>query len=71
MGFGRTVVRFLVLGAISALLVALGARLWDEILGLRPREAHLYKEVEFRDGIEDSEQTELDRTVLPGISSRS
>jgi len=74
MGRGRTVGRFLVLGAVSALMVALMARLWDEILGLGPREAHVYREVEFTketEGVEDSGQTELDRTVLPGISIRS
>ena len=74
MGRGRTALRFLVLGAVSALLVALMARLWDEIVGLRPREAHVYREVEFTEdteGVEDSGQTELDRTVLPGISVRS
>ena len=45
---------------ISALLVALGARLWDEILGLDRRES-----------VDWSEQMELDQTVLPGISIRS
>jgi hypothetical protein len=72
MGLGRTALRFLVLGAVSALLVALMVRLWDEIL--RPREANVYREVEFSDeteGVEDSHQTELDRTLLPGISIRS
>ena len=60
MALGRFVRRFLVLGAISALLVALGARLWDEILGRRRRES-----------VDWSEQIELDQTVLPGISIRS
>ena len=59
MGLGRTVLRVMVLGAVSAWLVALMARLWDEILGPRPREADIYRE------------TELDRTLLPGISIRS
>ena len=58
MGLGRTVLRFLVLGAVSALLVALMARLWDEL-------------TEEPEGVEGSEQTELDRTLLPGISIRS
>ena len=60
MALGRSVLRFLVLGAISALLVALGARLWDEILGRHRRES-----------VDWSEQIELDQTVLPGISIRS
>ncbi|TMC64641.1 MAG: hypothetical protein E6J16_06220 [Chloroflexota bacterium] len=60
MGLGRSALRFLILGAISALLVALGARLWDEILGLHRREP-----------VDWSEQIELDQTVLPGISIRS
>jgi hypothetical protein len=60
MALGRSVLRFLVLGAISGLVVALGARLWDEALGLRRRESADW-----------SEQIELDQTVLPGISIRS
>jgi hypothetical protein len=60
MALGRSVLRFLVLGAISGLVVALGARLWDEVLDQRRRE-----------GADWSEQIELDQTVLPGISVRS
>jgi len=60
MGLGRAVVRFLFLSAITALLVALGARVWDEILGLRRRE-----------GVDWSEQIELDHAVQPRISIRS
>ena len=60
MALGRSALRFLVLGAISALLVALGARLWHEILGRHRRES-----------VDWSEQIELDQTVLPGISIRS
>jgi hypothetical protein len=60
MALGRSALRFLILGAISALLVALGARLWDEILGRHRRES-----------VDWSEQMELDQTVLPGISIRS
>jgi len=60
MALGRSALRFLILGAISALLVALGARLWDEILGRHRRES-----------VDWSEQIELDQTVLPGISIRS
>ena len=60
MALGRSALRFLILGAISALLVALGARLWDEILGRHRRES-----------VDWSEQMELDKTVLPGISIRS
>ena len=75
MGVGRTVVRYLFLGAISALLVALGARLWDEILGLSRHEGDAtYKNIEptdESDGLDAAEQIELERTVLPGISIRS
>jgi hypothetical protein len=60
MALGRSVLRFLVLGAITGLVVALGARLWDEVLGQRRRESADW-----------SEQIELDQTVLPGISVRS
>jgi hypothetical protein len=60
MALGRSALRFLILGAISAILVALGARLWDEILG-----RHRHESVDW------SEQIELDQTVLPGISIRS
>jgi len=60
MGLGRTVLRYLFFGAISGLLVALGSRLWEEILGPGRRQA-----------ADASEQIELDRTVLPGISVRS
>ena len=60
MALGRSALRFLILGAISAILVALGARLWDEILGRHRRES-----------VDWSEQIELDQTVLPGISIRS
>jgi hypothetical protein len=60
MALGRSVLRFLILGAMSALLVALGARLWNEILGPHRRES-----------VDWSEQIELDQTVLPGISIRS
>jgi hypothetical protein len=75
MGIGRTVVRYLFLGAISALLVALGARLLDEILGLSRHEGDaIYKNIEptdESDGLDAAEQIELERTVLPGISIRS
>ena len=75
MGFGRIVVRFLVLGAVSALLVVLGARLREEILSMRRREGQVTPEdferaQEVADAYE-SELIELDRIVLPGISIRS
>ena len=75
MGVGRTILRFLFLGAISALLIALGVRLWDEILGLRRREGHVTKKdilsADEVEGAEGSDRIELDRPVLPGISIRS
>jgi hypothetical protein len=75
MGIGRTVVRYLFLGAIIALFVALGPRLWDEILGLSRHEGNApYKNIEptdESDGLDAAEQIELERTVLPGISIRS
>ncbi len=60
MGLGRTVLRFLIFGAVSALVVALTTRLLDQILGPRPRE-----------GADLSDPIELDPTVQPGISVRS
>ena len=57
MGLERSVLRFLFLGAIGAVLTALATRLWDEIL-----DPHR------RDG---SERFEMDRPALPGISVRS
>jgi hypothetical protein len=75
MGILRTSFRLLFLGAISALLVALGVRLFDEILRLRPRELGatsrgIGSAAETRAAYE-AERIELDRTVLPGISIRS
>jgi cob(I)alamin adenosyltransferase len=75
MGRGRTVFRLLLFGALSALLVALGARLSKEILNRRGREGRVTaKDVERAQEVADaydSEFIELDRTVLPGISIRS
>jgi cob(I)alamin adenosyltransferase len=75
MGVGRAVLRLLFLGAISALLIAVGVRLGEEILGLRRRERHVTpKDVERAQEVAEayeSELIELDRTVLPGISVRS
>lgn len=75
MGFGRIVVRFLVLGTVSALLVVLGARLREAILGARRREVQVTrKDLECAQEVADayeSELIELDRIVLPGISIRS
>jgi cob(I)alamin adenosyltransferase len=72
---GRTALRVLFFAAISALLVALTARLWDELLGLRRHQEHVTPEnVERAREVADayeSELMELDRTVLPGISIRS
>jgi len=71
----RTVFRFLLFGALSALLVALGARLSKEILNRRGREGRVTdNDVERAREVADaydSEFIELDRTVLPGISFRS
>jgi hypothetical protein len=73
MRLGRPFLRFLLLATVSALLVALIVRIWDEILSLRPREAHVYPEAELTEetaGRDDSEQAEPDGMVLPGISVR-
>jgi len=75
MGLGRTVLRLVFLGGISALLIAFGVRFLDEIVGLRRREGHVTPK-DFEQAQEDadayeSELIELDRTVLPGISIRS
>jgi cob(I)alamin adenosyltransferase len=75
MGHGRTVFRLLLFGVLSALLVALGARLSKEILNRHGREERVTaKDVERAREVADaynSEFIELDRTVLPGISIRS
>ncbi|HXN05279.1 MAG TPA: hypothetical protein VN895_10650 [Candidatus Acidoferrum sp.] len=75
MRLGRTVLRFLLFGAISAILIALMARMSEQILGRRRREGHLTpKDFERAQEVADayeSEFIELDRTVLPGISIRS
>jgi hypothetical protein len=74
MGRGKTVLRFLFLGSISALLIVLGARLWDEMVGMRRRGHATPKDLERAREVADayeSEFIELDRTVLPGISIRS
>ena len=75
MGLGRTVLRFLFLGAISAVLIAFEVRLLNEITGRRRREADvrakdLERARELADAYE-SELIELERTVLPGISIRA
>ena len=75
MGLGRTVLRLLFLGTLSALLVALGIRLLDESARQRRRDAqvaatNLERAHEVADAYE-SELIDLDRTVLPGISIRS
>jgi hypothetical protein len=75
MGHGRTVFRFLLFGALGALLVAFGARLSKEILNRPGREGRVTrKDVERAREVADaydSEFIELDRTVLPGISIRA
>lgn len=75
MGHGRTVSRFLLFGALSALLVAISVRLSKETLGRRGREGRVTrKDVERAREVADaydSEFIELDRTVQPGISVRS
>jgi hypothetical protein len=75
MGLGRTVFRLLFLGGISALLIAFGVRLLDEIVGLRRGEGHGtpkdFEHAQEAANAYESESTELDRTVLPGISIRS
>jgi hypothetical protein len=71
----RAVLRLLLFGALSALLTALGVRLLDQILGLRPRPGDAtYRDVESAEETRaayEAERIELDRTVLPGISIRS
>ncbi|TMD49842.1 MAG: hypothetical protein E6I86_02575 [Chloroflexi bacterium] len=75
MGLGRTVLRLVFLGGISALLIAFGVRFLDELVGLRRREGHVTpKDLEHAQEVADayeSELIEMDRTVLPGISIRS
>jgi cob(I)alamin adenosyltransferase len=75
MGLGRTVFRLLFLGTFSALLVAVGIRLLDEVAGRRRRQVHVTaKNLERAEEVADAyeaELIELERTVLPGISIRS
>jgi hypothetical protein len=75
MGLGRTALRLLFRGAISALLITLGVWLFDEIVGQRRREGHVRaKNLERAQEVADAYESELierDRTVQPGISIRS
>jgi hypothetical protein len=57
MELGRIVLRFLFLGATSALVVALATRVAGEIVGPYRRDR--------------SERIEVDRPALPGISVRA
>jgi hypothetical protein len=71
----KAVLRLLLFGAVSALLTALGVRLLDLILGLRPRPGDAtdrdIESAEETRAAYEAERIELDRTVLPGISIRS
>jgi cob(I)alamin adenosyltransferase len=75
MGRGRSVVRLLFRGAISALLIALVIRLLDEMVGQHRRDGRFTsKDLERAEEVADAyeaELIELERTVLPGISIRS
>ena len=58
----------------DAILIALGTRVWNEILGWLRREVQVKQnEIESAeaDRIDDSAPIELDRATLPGISIRS
>lgn len=58
----------------DAVLIALGTRLWNEILGLLRREVQVkQKEIERAagEGVDDSAPIEIERAMLPGISIRS
>jgi hypothetical protein len=70
----RSAARQLANLAGDAVLIALGTRLWNEILGLLRREVQVkQKEIEKADGegVDDSAPIEIDRAMLPGISIRS
>lgn len=58
----------------DAILIALGTRLWSEVLGWLRREVQV-KENEIEaaeaDGVVDSATIEIERAMLPGISIRS
>ena len=75
MGLRQAFFRLLFLGALSAVLVAIGVRFLDERLGVRPRERDAtYRDIESAEATRaayEAERIELDRTVLPGISARS
>ena len=53
----------------DAVLIALGARLWTDVLGLLRREVRI-KQAEI-EAADDSAPLEIERPVLPGISIRS
>jgi hypothetical protein len=56
----------------DATLIALGARLWNETLGLLRREVQVrQKEIEKADGEGVDDSAEIERAMLPGISIRS
>jgi len=75
MSSARAVLRLLFFGTVGALLVAMGVRLVDEMLGLRPGEGGTtHRDIESAEETRaayEAERIELDRTVLPGISIRS
>jgi hypothetical protein len=55
-------------------LIALGTRLWNEILGLLRREVQVKQkaiETAGREAGDGSAPTEIERAMLPGISIRS
>ncbi len=53
----------------DAVLIALGTRLWNDLLGLLRREARIEQaEIE---AVDDAAPIEIERPVLPGISIRS
>ena len=58
----------------DAVLIALGTRLWNEILGLLRREVQVkQKEIERAEveRVDESAPIEIERAMLPGISIRS
>jgi len=58
----------------DAILIALGTRLWNEVLGWRRRGVQVKQndiELAAAERLDDSAPIELDRATLPGISIRS
>ncbi len=53
----------------DAFLIALGTRVWNEVLGLLRREVQLKQQTV--EAVEDADRIRIERPPMPGISARS